>query len=133
MALWSAAATTLVAAMTTDGWGEVKVRFADLWRRAHPGQAAAVEADLEMARVAAVTARRDGDEAAIEDLAAEWRSRLRRVAGSDGALQAEVRRLVEELRPLPPSEPAVPVVMVAKASGRSRINQAGRDQTVAGQ
>jgi hypothetical protein len=130
--LWSTAATTLVTLMTTDSWQQVKAGFADLWRRACPGQADAVEADLESARAAAVAARRDGDEEAKGELAAEWRSRLRRLAGTDESLQAEVRRLVEEFRPLMPDGPARPVVMVARASGGSRINQAGRDQTVTG-
>ncbi len=130
--LWSAAATTLVTLMTTDSWGRVKVGFAGLWRRTRPGQAEAVEADLESARAAAVAARRDGDEEALAELAAEWRSRLRRLADSDEELQAEVRRLVEEFRPLLPGGQSGPVVMVARASGGSRINQAGRDQTVTG-
>lgn len=131
--LWSTAATTLVTLMTTDSWERVKAGFAGLWRRARPGEAGAVEADLEAARAAAAAARQDGDEDALAELAAEWRSRLRRLAGPDEVLQAEVRRLVEEFRPLLPSGPAGPVVMIARASGGSRINQAGRDQTVTGQ
>ena len=131
-ALWSTAATTLVTLMTTESWGRIKVGFTGLWRRAHPSQVAVVEADLESARAAAVAARRDGDEEAVAELAAEWRSRLRRLANSDEVLQAEVRRLVEEFRPLLPGGPAGPVVMVARASGGSRVNQAGRDQTVTG-
>lgn len=82
--LWSAAATTLVTLMTTDSWERVKAGFAGLWRHASPGQAAAVEADLEAARTTAVAARRGGDEEAVAELAAEWRSRLRRLAGPDG-------------------------------------------------
>jgi len=130
--LWSAAATTLVTLMTTDGWERVKAGFAGLWRR-HPGQAGAVEADLEASRAAAMAARRDGDAQAEAELTAEWRSRLRRLAGADEELQDEVRRLVEEFRPLlSGSTPAGPVVMRARASGGSRIYQAGRDQTVTG-
>ena len=131
-ALCSAAAGTLVGLMTTDSWEQVKAGFAHLWRRAHPGQATAVEADLEAARDTAVAARDGGDEQALAELATEWQSRLRRLAGQDEAVQAEVRRLVEELRPLLSGSPAAPVVMIARASGGSRINQAGRDQTVTG-
>lgn len=130
--LWTDAATTLVTSMTTDSWQRVKAGFAELWRRARHGQADAVEADLESARAAAVAARRDGDEEAMGELAAEWRRRLRRLAAADESLQAEVRRLVEEFRPLLPGGPAGTVTMVARASGGSRINQAGRDQTVNG-
>jgi len=131
--LCSAAATTLVTLMTTDSWDRVKAAFTALWRQHAPGQAQAVEADLESARAVAVTARRDGDEEAAGELTAEWRSRLRRLAGSDEALQAEVRRLIEEFRPLLPQGPTGPVVMVARASGGSHVNQAGRDQKVTGQ
>jgi hypothetical protein len=132
-ALLSAAATTLVTLMTTDSWERVKAGFAGLWRRRHPGQAGTVEADLEAARAAVVAARRSGDEEVATELAAEWRSRLRRLAGADEEIQAEIRGLVDEFRPLlPGGGPGGPVVMRARASGGSRINQAGRDQTVTG-
>jgi hypothetical protein len=131
-ALYSAAATTLVGLMTTDSWEQVKAGFVRLWRRARPDQAAAVGADLEAARDAAAAARDNGDEEALTELATEWQSRLRRLAGADEELRAEVRRLVEEFRPLLSSGPAGPVVMIARASGGSRVNQAGRDQTVTG-
>lgn len=131
-ALWSAAATTLVSLMTTDSWERAKAGFAGLWRRFSPGQASAVEVDLEAARSAAVTAWQAGDEETMTELAAEWRSRLRRAAGADEEFLAELRRLVEEFRPLLAVSSAAPVVMIARASGSSRINQAGRDQTVTG-
>jgi hypothetical protein len=130
--LWSTAATTLVTLMTTDSWERVKAGFAALWRRAAPEQAGAVEADLEAARTSAAAARRAGDGEATADLVTEWRNRLRRLADSDEVLQGEVRRLVQEFRPLLPGDLAGPVVMVARASGGSRVNQAGRDQTVTG-
>jgi hypothetical protein len=131
--LWAVAATTLVTLMTTDTWEQVKGRFVALWRRRQPGQAEAVEADLEASRAEAMAARRDGDRQVQAELAAEWQSRLRRLAGTDQELQGELRRLVEDLRPLLPGGlPAGPVVMQAKASGSSRIYQAGHDQTVTG-
>jgi regulator of protease activity HflC (stomatin/prohibitin superfamily) len=131
-ALCSAAATTLVTLMTTDSWDRVKAGFTALWRQHAPGQARAVEADLEAARSAAVAARAAGDAEAAADLAAEWRSRLRRVAEADEAALAEVRRLTEEFRPLLDVGTTGTVVMTAHASGGSRVNQAGRDQTVTG-
>jgi hypothetical protein len=131
--LCSSAATTLVTLMTTDGWKQVKVRFAALWQRGRPEQAAAVEADLESARDAAITARREDDEEALADIAAEWRSRLRQLTNSDEALQIELRRLVEELRPLlADGSQAGSTVMNAHGSGSSQIYQAGRDQTITG-
>jgi hypothetical protein len=80
----------------------------------------------------AFTVGRDGDEEAAGELTAEWRSSLRRLAGSDETLQSEVRQLVEEFQPLLPEAPRGSVVMVARASGGSRVYQAGRDQRVTG-
>lgn len=131
-ALWSAAATTLVTLMASDSWQRVKAGFAGLWRHHHPAQADAVEADLDAAQAALVAAREAGDEETVTDLTAEWRSRLRRASGQDSVFAAEVRNLVEEFRPLLSGAPARPVVMIARASGSSRVNQAGRDQTVTG-
>jgi hypothetical protein len=132
-ALSSTAATTLVTLMTTDSWHRVKVGFARLWQRAAAVQANTIEADLEAAREAAVTARRDRDEQATADLVAEWRSRLRRVAASDEVLKDELADLVTEFWPdLDRADQAGSVTLIARASGSSRINQAGRDQTVPG-
>lgn len=134
--LCSAAATTLVTLMTTDSWKQAKAGFAGLWRR-HQGQLAAlVEADLEAAAAAATAAQQAGDAQATTELnaelAAEWGSRLRRLVEADEQATAEVRRLVELFRPLLEGGAAGPVVMIARASGGSRVNQAGRDQTVTG-
>jgi hypothetical protein len=129
-ALWSAAAVTLVSLMTTDTWGQAKAGLAGLWRRRHPGQAAVVEADLEAARALAAAARRAGDDEAIEDLTAEWRSRLRRAGEADEEFAAGLRLLVEDYRKLLPGRLPGQVVMIARASGGSRVNQAGRDQRV---
>jgi hypothetical protein len=129
--LWSTAATTLVALMTTDSWERARAGFAGLWRHHRPGQAEAVEADLEAARSSAVAAREVRDVETGPELTAEWRSRLRRAAGADAEFAAAVRRLVAELRPLVTVASPGPV-MTARASGSSRINQAGRDQTVTG-
>jgi hypothetical protein len=80
-----------------------------------------------------VAARQAGDEQAGLDLAGEWRSRLRRLAAADEHARDELRRLVEAFRPLVPAATAGQggsVVMQAAGSGRSRVYQAGRDQTI---
>ena len=56
--LSSAAATTLVASMTTDSWEQVKAALVKLWRVRRPGQAEAVGADL--AATGLVLSRRGG-------------------------------------------------------------------------
>jgi len=133
--LLTSAATTLVKLMTTDSWTEVKAGFVALWQRHHPEQAEAIEADLEASRASAVVGRQDGDGHVEAELAAEWRSRLRRLAEANTELQGEIRRLMEELRPLiaRSDNPSVTVVMRARSSGSSRIYQAGHDQTVTGE
>lgn len=130
-ALSSTAAATLVALMTTDAWGRAKAALVGLWRRRHPEQATAVEADLAAAQLEVAAARQVGDSSVEAELTSEWQSRLRRLVAGDEQLQAELALLVENLRPaVPDSGQAGSVAMRASACGRSRINQAGRDQTI---
>lgn len=132
-ALSWAAATTLVALMTTDSWEQVKAAFVGLWRRRYPRQAGVVDADLAAARHEMMAALEAGDEQAGVELAGEWQSRLRRLVAADEQLQDELGRLVEQFRPmLPDARQPGSVVMRARASGLSRVYQAGRDQTVIG-
>lgn len=132
--LAAVAAASLVQMMTADGWGQVKAAFVSLWRRVHPSQAEAVGAELEAARLEILAARQTGDEQAVlDDLAGEWRGRLRRLVAADVRLQEELLGLVEQIQPVLLDAGQVgPVTMRARASGSSRINQAGRDQTVTG-
>jgi hypothetical protein len=129
-ALSSAAATTLVASMTTDSWEQVKAALVRLWRR-HPEQADAVGADLAAARSGVVAARAAGEELPEAELLAEWRSRLRRLVAGDEELQEDLRRFAEEFRHLLAGpDSAGQVVMRAEVHGPGRVNQAGHDQTV---
>jgi len=131
-ALLSAAAATLVASMTTDGWEQVKAAFVRLWRR-RPEHAEAVAADLAEARSDVVAARAAGNGQAEADLVTEWQSRLRRLAAGDEALQDDLRRFTEDFRHLLAGHGAPGlVVMQAEVHGSGRVNQAGRDQTVTG-
>jgi hypothetical protein len=85
-ALSWAAATTLVALMTTDSWEQVKAAFVGLWRRRYPRQAEVVDADLATARHEMMAAAQAGDEQAGVELAGEWQSRLRRLVATDEQL-----------------------------------------------
>jgi hypothetical protein len=129
-ALSSGAAATLVTLMTTDGWDGAKAALAGLWRRHHPDQASAVEADLNVAHASARAADAAGDEQALAELVAEWRGRLSALLAGDAALAAELRRLVEDLHLTAGADGRV--VMRATARGHGRVYQAGRDQTVNG-
>lgn len=129
-ALLSAAATTLVTSMTTDGWDQVRTAFVKLWRR-RPDHAAAVGADLAEARSSVIAAWAAGDGQPEAELVAEWRSRLRRLVADDEELQGDLRRFAEESRhPLGGSGGAGPVVMRAEIHGSGRVNQVGHDQTM---
>lgn len=131
-ALLSAAAATLVASMTTDGWEQVKAVFVRLWRR-RPEHAEAVAADLAEARSDVVAARAAGNGRAEADLVTEWQSRLRRLVAGDEELQDDLRRFTEDFRHLLAGHggPGL-VVMRAEVHGPGRVNQVGRDQTVTG-
>ena len=84
----STAATTLVRLLATDGWERAKTALGSLWRRAHPDQTAAMDADLAESRAAVLAARDSGDEQAERDIESEWRGRLRYLVAADPALTA---------------------------------------------
>jgi hypothetical protein len=107
-ALVLAAATALVTAMTTDGWQQARSAIVSLWRRHRPDHAPAIEADVDATHAELVAAREAGSTAAADELVADWKRRLRRLLESDPALEAELRRVLdEELMPvLPPSDQA---------------------------
>lgn len=115
--LTSAAAHTFVEQLTTDGWRGVVSAMGALWRRVHPDRAATIEADAAETRAAALD-----DQDAVPDLALEWQARLRRLVVADPGVAAELRVLLSEWTPQ--------VTMHARASGRARIVQSGRDTHV---
>ncbi|MFC1418119.1 hypothetical protein [Streptacidiphilus cavernicola] len=88
-------ATTIVGLMATDLWTQTRDRIGRLFARG--ADPAAVTADLEASRTELVAARQAGDETAVADVEAEWRSRLRRVLQSDPAAAAELRALLDEV------------------------------------
>jgi hypothetical protein len=100
-ALASSGATTLVGLMATDAWTQVRDRVAALFGRAgDAGDADAAAEELRHSQEDLLTARAEGDEAAVaEDIEAVWRSRLRRVLRADPAAADELRRLLDELTP----------------------------------
>jgi hypothetical protein len=125
--LASAASTTLVALMATDGWGRFKAAFMDLWQRVHPERAAAVAADLDDTRRAVEFARAAGDSQSEAVLAAEWQGRLLRLMSADPSIAAEIQRLVVEFQS---GQVPASIQMTAQAKGHARVYQAGRDQRI---
>jgi hypothetical protein len=134
-ALISAAATTLVQLLTTDGWERAKSAVASLWQRVHPDRVATMENELADSRTALLAASASGDDQAKWDAEGEWRARLGRLVAADQAVAAELPGFLEQLRaalgpPVPGQQ--VRVEMHAHASGNARVYQAGRDQRVTG-
>ncbi|MFE2601171.1 hypothetical protein ACFXCZ_32570 [Streptomyces sp. NPDC059396] len=104
VALATAGATTIVQQMATDGWTRVRDRVVAFFAARGAASPESVEADLETTRAELTTAQQDGDEAATEDLEAEWRTRLRRTLRANPEAAAELRTLVDELTPTAPAQ-----------------------------
>lgn len=129
--LASAAATTIVKALTTTAWEQAKTAIGSLWRKVHPDRAEAVESEITDAHEQLVNAGHTGDEA--EDLVTEWRSRLGRLLAADPGLADEVRQLVEQLRPATQEGRSVTigrVEMHVEVSDQGRAYQALGDQHI---
>ena len=92
-ALASSGATTLIALMVTDGWQQVRRRFAALFGH----QSADVDEELERSRNTLVAARQAMDPTTADNLEAEWRSRLCRLLASDPGAVHHLRAVLDEL------------------------------------
>jgi len=128
------AGTTLVAAMATDAWRQVRAALVSLWRRSRPEQAEDVEDDLSGLHERAAEARRAGDVAAERELAVSWEERLRRLLREDPSSARELKRILdEEIGPVARSaeRPRITsTTMRATTHDQSRAFQAGRDQNI---
>jgi hypothetical protein len=119
--LASSAATVIVGLMATDGWGQVKMKVAALWRRFRPEQSEVVESELDRTRLELAGA----DETVARAVSREWESRLLRLMAADAEVFAELDRLVVGLQQIPGVQQAYGVRQTAKASGRSTVIQIG--------
>ncbi|MFG2986356.1 hypothetical protein ACGFYQ_34745 [Streptomyces sp. NPDC048258] len=133
-AIVASAATAMVGAMTTEAWQQARAAIVSWWRRIRPNQADRVDAALAESRDRLLTARREED---VESpLIAAWEARLTALLWEDAALVDDLRRLVdEEIAPLLGHENGIRTgrqEFRAKASGRGRVYQAGRDQNISG-
>lgn len=128
--LAAAAATALVAAMTTDAWNSVKESLVALWHRAHPGRAGTIGEELEEARGIAEYA--GPSDQAIQGLISEWQSRLARLLENNPSLAGELGSLLSRWQGQDSREvPAVSEVHIeARAKDNSRVNIAGRDMHI---
>ncbi|GAA3172078.1 MULTISPECIES: hypothetical protein [Streptomyces] len=101
-ALATAGATALVQQMATDGWTQVRGRFAAfLARRRGTDDEETLRGELDASRDDLLTARQDGDEESAADVLAAWRGQLRRLLREDPDAAGELAALEEEWRPAP--------------------------------
>lgn len=129
-ALASTAAATVVKLLATAAWEQAEKAVGGLWRRVHPDRAETVQAELEETRTELLAARQLGDEQVEQALMGEWQCRLRHLMVADPQVVDDLRRVVAQLSSalavadLPQGSV---MTMQARAFGRSRVNQAGRD------
>jgi hypothetical protein len=100
-ALAMTGATTVVAAMATDGWSTARARMAGLFRRADDVQRAALEGQLDVH--AALVASSDDAEAARQDLVPVWRLQLAALLRQHPDAAEELQLLVREIQEQLPS------------------------------
>ncbi|MET9494222.1 hypothetical protein [Streptomyces sp. NPDC006552] len=94
-------ATTVVAAMATDGWSTARARMAGLFHRADDVQQAAVAAQLD--GHAALVANSDDAEAVRQDLVPVWRLQLAALLRQHPDAAEEIQLLVREIQEQLPS------------------------------
>lgn len=124
--LATSAAVTLIGAMATDGWEQIKQAVAGLWRRSRPERVEQVASDLEGARTELVAARAQGDAEAEAGLVTEWQGRLRRLLAADGQAAGELRVVLALGRDSIGGVQFGPVTHL----GSGNVNQAGRDMII---
>jgi hypothetical protein len=129
VALASAGACRHVDLMTTDAWKQVKGRVAALFGRGKADRSELVASDLDASRTVVVDAGERGDDVAIAEVEADWKSRLQRLLAAEPGVVGELRRILEQLHsPLRPAPE--PIAMTARAAGHGRVYQAGRNQHI---
>ncbi|MDG9716406.1 hypothetical protein [Streptomyces sp. DH24] len=106
-ALAASGATTLVGLMVSETWTQARERVARFFARGGDGETA--ERELSVAQGELVAARGAQDEAAVADIEAEWRVRLRRALEADPAAAEDLRSLLAELAPEGGGAPAATV------------------------
>jgi len=127
--------TTLVGAVATDTWQQVRDAVTGLWRRVHPQQADGIGAELDVLREDIVAARQAGDTDTERDLEGAWRVKLQLLLRADPNLAEELQRVLDEvlIPALAPAEQArVQTIITGTASGNAHLSQAGGDVTTIG-
>ena len=116
-ALASTGGVALVTAMVTDGWDDVKGKFARLFGRGKAREAEAAVARLEQSRSALAGLSGADLERARAEQEVVWRTRLVDLLEQDPAAETELRRLVSEVQ-----------AQVARSAGPVQQHAAAYDQ-----
>jgi hypothetical protein len=135
--LAAAAATALIAALTTDAWTQARSAIVGIWRRVHPNRAGTVEDELAETRQDALAARQRGDADAEVALADDWQRRLKRLLDADPKAAAELQDILQDVLTPPlgatDQQRVNTIIMKAQASGHGKVYQTGRDMHITGQ
>lgn len=127
-------ASTVVALLATDAWEKAKTGLGSLWRGNRSERADAIEAELVEARASLLDARGERNEALEGALTRVWQGRLAQLLATDPTLAAQLQQLLNEVLvpalPIGERDRIRKIEMHAKASGHSRVYQAGRDQRI---
>ncbi|WP_327351241.1 hypothetical protein [Streptomyces sp. NBC_01304] len=129
-----ATGTALVGAMATDAWEQARSAVIAVWRRVRPAQVDEIDEELVEARARVLTARQTGAAEAELALTAGWQNRLQSLLRENPAVAGELRELLDaQLTPLLTRQEQTRIgtlTMRAKATGHTRVYQAGRDQHI---
>jgi hypothetical protein len=135
-ALATAAATTVVTLLTTDGWAKAKQALGALWRQVHPERAERIEAAVIDSREDVLAARERGDAEAEQQLVIEWESKLRALLAAKAEAADLLRELMkQELQPALAASTGqqttiTTVTVRADARDGSRSFASGGDMTI---
>jgi hypothetical protein len=100
LTLSQTAAATVMAAMATDGWAQIRDVFASVLGRGEPYRSQAVAADLDHQRDAVLAAPAASQQTVAGALEGELAHRLHAQLRYDRALAADLAELVRQVRPL---------------------------------
>ncbi|MCW7942922.1 hypothetical protein AAW14_12740 [Streptomyces hygroscopicus] len=116
--------------MTSEAWTRMRNGLVSLWHTVHPESAGTVEEDLEASRSDVLAAQSNNDEALAQEIRMEWQSRVRRLLTEHPEAATSLRQLLDEVAPAESAHAAGGIHLQAKASGKGRVYQAGRDQHI---
>ncbi|MEU6070646.1 NB-ARC domain-containing protein [Streptomyces sp. NPDC047082] len=93
----AAMSASIVEALSTDAWQQVRDRIVELFRHAHPDEAENVSAELEEARELILAARGNADAHVEHELTVTFQRRLQDLTRESSLIEHDVQRLLSDL------------------------------------